>query len=300
MPKCKAKTIKGLSIACIILSALYMLAFVIGGVAIGALVEYYDPIMDSIKSNVSSGSYGFSYDLQSHSHVFDDPYYGYGYGYDYYDDIIDNAYLLPILQFGMIAIVVCFIMQAISLVAGIIMLINSSKPQKLGVAFGWGLAGAILSVLSGGIVQTVLFVLAIVFIYKDQQLYKSGQYPMPYAQVQPQPAPVPGNPAPVQPVPTQVPVQPAPGAYPAQPTPGTTPVVTAGGAPAATADQATAATASAQTNVDSANAAQGTDQESVQTMQTVDEIIDPAVTTETTEVVEVSESNDNADNKESL
>lgn len=173
MQKTRAKTIKGLSIANIILSGLYIVCFLIGIIVFSALVEYAEPIMDSIVSSSMSESYDpWTYSLHHNIpdyNSYDSSIYDYEYGVE-----------LLALTFKSLAFLMAagLVMQAVSLAGAIIMLINSDKPQKLGMVFGWGIAGAIIAFLSGGVVQTVLFVLGTIFAYKDRQLYQNGQYPI--------------------------------------------------------------------------------------------------------------------------
>lgn len=199
MQQSRAKTIKGLSIGCIVLSAIYLLAFVIGGAALAAVASYSGPIADLAQSYSPSYSYGYSPGGHDYSFGYGSP-YDYDYSYSLYDDALDSQYLYLFAQLGIIFIVIGFVMQAVSLVSAIIVLLNASKPEKLGLAFGWGIAGAVISVFSGGIVQTVLFVLIVVFAYKDRQLYRNGQYPMPatVSYGAPEPIPVQPNVAPAE------------------------------------------------------------------------------------------------------
>lgn len=258
MQKVRAKTIKGLSIANVILSGLCIICFLIGIIVFSALVEYSEPIANSI-SYSSYGAYTSSYDLVSAHHD-----WSYNYGSPYYDFDFDeygfdtSAEVLA-LTFQMLVFVMVagLILQAVSLAAAIIMLINSDKPQKLGMVFGWGIAGAIIAFLSGGVVQTVLFVLATVFVYKDRQLYQKGLYPLNVAVQGPAPATA-GQPsaAPAStPVYTNAPVG-------AQPVPAPT-----------TAPVAGATQSAPQAAVTNANPMGS---ESAQTMQVADELLAPS------------------------
>lgn len=204
MQKVRAKTIKGLSIANVILSGLYIICFLIGIIVFSALAEYSEPIANSI-SYSSYGAYTSSYDLVSAHHD-----WGYSYGSPYSYDLdldeygfnTDAEVLALVFQMLVFLMVAGLILQAVSLAAAIIMLINSDKPQKLGMVFGWGIAGAIIAFLSGGVVQTVLFVLGTVFAYKDRQLYQKGLYPL---NVTAQ-GPIPANAGQPGPAPTATPV----------------------------------------------------------------------------------------------
>lgn len=259
MQKVRAKTIKGLSIANVILSGLCIIIFLIGIIVFSALAEYSEPIANSI-SYSSYGAYTSSYDLTAAHHDWGYSYgspYSYDFDLDEYGFDTDAEVLALAFQMLVFLMVAGLILQAVSLAAAIIMLINSDKPQKLGMVFGWGIAGAIIAFLSGGVVQTVLFVLAAVFAYKDRQLYQKGLYPLNVAAQGPAPAAA-GQPS-VAPASTPVYTNAPVGAQPA-PAPTTAPV-------------AGATQSAPQVAVKNANPMGS---ESAQTMQVADELLAPS------------------------
>ncbi len=105
--------------------------------------------------------------------------------------------------------------KVVCLVAGIIGLRSCTNPAKLGGAFGWSIAAAIVSFLVGGMISMVLFIVSAVFVsrvrkayaaapmgaygYQQPQQYQQYQQPQQYEQSQQ---------APQQPINQQVPPQP--------------------------------------------------------------------------------------------
>lgn len=164
------KTIQGLSIAAIVISALGILMLLIGFVVLGVLMNIYDSYAYDITNN-----YGY-YD----EYLYDDYYY-YDYDYPgYYDAGADYAIAMARYFYGALAIwgIACSIF---TLVAGIIGVRNAKRPKKLGLVFGWSIAGAIIGFLGTGIVVAIFFVIIAVFANKDKQLYAAGYYPAPQA-----------------------------------------------------------------------------------------------------------------------
>lgn len=274
MQNSRAKTIKGLSIACIILTALCMAAFIIATVVFAAMIQYYEPIMDYVGNSVSGSVYDFSSDHHGYSYGYGGSPYYYDYNFTDIDDV-DAQVVIFGLQFCIAIFVIGFIMQAFALVASIIMMVNSNKPEKLGLAFGWGIAGAILGGLSGGFVQMVLFIVAVVFIYKDRQMYLNGQYPV---TVNVQYGAPTGNPN--QPVQPGAPVDIYPNANTYQSAPQGAPVAQQP-APSSATVGATAAPVAAAATV-AAQPAAPMDAQSEQTLEVADELLAP---TEADEVI---------------
>lgn len=96
--------------------------------------------------------------------------------------------------------------KVVCLVAGIIALRNCNNPAKLGTAFGWSIAAAIVSFLVGGMISMVLFIVSAVFVSRVRRAYAAApmgaygyQQPQQYQQ---------GFQVPQQPVNQQVPPQP--------------------------------------------------------------------------------------------
>ncbi len=197
--------IKGLSIAVIVLAGIGILGTLIGALVIGALGS-------------ALGSMPIDYLDSAHHH-------GYTHGYDYYYGM-DNAEVLLILtSIGGFACAFALICCGVTLVAGIMGLRAAKDPSKLGVAFGWSIAGAVLAFLGCGIPSAVLLIIIAVFAYKDKNYYSLGgqqgygevqatySYGAPQPPAQPPIAPAP-QPAAVAsaPQPAVAPVAPVPSA----------------------------------------------------------------------------------------
>lgn len=201
-----SKAISGLSIAVIIISALTLACCIIGWI--------FTTMGGSIFNQVGPG-------------YIEDALREEGYGYGDYGSL-STSDITSLVNFGIMvggaAIIWEAAMCALSLVAGLMGLRNARNREKLGAVFGWNLAAAIGSLLSGRIITMVLLIIVTVFAYKDksapawQQPY--GQ-PMqqPYGQPvqqpygQPASAPIQQAATPAQPAPAQAaPVQAAPAA----------------------------------------------------------------------------------------
>ncbi len=189
MQKDHAKTIKGLSIACIAISAalivLYILSAILCGAA-GSFVDYY------------GAHHGGAFD-------FDHGYNGfYGDFYGDYDDATSYAIasglvglLVGICVFGAIG-------SAVTLVASIMTLRSSATISNYGKVFGWSIAGAIVGFFTSGVVLTVLFILIAVFSNMDKKAYAQGTL---MGSVSPAPTPVNRAYVPPTAVPTAAPEQ---------------------------------------------------------------------------------------------
>ena len=198
MQRNHAKSIKGMSIACIALSAVVICIFVacLAFLAVldGMIVDaYYDPYFDESflfdYYDEIFGMYGiggsiFGMDGGSGLAQSMSPYDYYGY-YDYSDDYA--AYQI-VAAFANIMLVCGIIAEVLVLVAGIVVLRNHCKPDKLNLVFGWSIAVAVLGFLGSGFIQGVLFVIIAVFANSDKKLYRAGLY---YAEVMPAGAPAP-------------------------------------------------------------------------------------------------------------
>lgn len=152
-----AKALKGLSIAIIVISALALAGCLIGmvftAVAGSAASAYMPEYLDSHYSN----GYSSSHELAQNA-----------------DDALALLTLASIVGVGMMGwVVLC---SVITLVAGIMGVRNCANPAKLGTVFGWGVAGAIIALLSGSFIVMVLCIIMAVFANKDKQLAESGLY----------------------------------------------------------------------------------------------------------------------------
>lgn len=195
MPNSDARMVRGLSIAVLVLSILAILGSLLALAVVGiGGVAVTDPsvIAEMERSGAVSGK------LNGHS--------------------LSGAEAagLAVLSLGVIAIGTGWLLicAVVSMVAGILGMRNYDKPEKLGAAFGWTIAAAVLAFLSGRIVTTVLLVVCAVYINKlrNPQVNPYGQpqpvYAQPYPQQpyqQPMPAPQPAPVAPQPPMPAQPP-----------------------------------------------------------------------------------------------
>lgn len=209
-----SKAISGLSIATIVIASISIVLCIVGLVFVGI-----------------GGSAFNEFGRESVNEIMNDPYYGYSYDMDELstDDIMALGNFGLIL--GGVGIVWEMVMLAVALVAGVLGLRASKDRSALGKAFGWGIAGAICSFLSGSIVTMVLLIIMAVYAYKDKNA-PVNTYGMPGAQpyagapvAQPAVAP--------QPIVTQPPAQPVaatpapqPQAQPIAQTPAQTPTPT--------------------------------------------------------------------------
>lgn len=169
MRNSRAKTIHGLSIAVVILSILGLIGSVLA-LAIFAIGGFaaFDP---TVQSSVSA-SLAVDPGLES--------------GLEYYDLSTSDAMgIVGILMgIGGIYMVWAIICSVISLVAGIVGMRNCDNIQKLGSAFGWAIAGAIVSFLYGNLVICILLIISAVCISKDRKESTAIPYGQPAAYTQ--------------------------------------------------------------------------------------------------------------------
>ena len=125
MPTSHARIVRGLSIATIVISALAILAVAVAAVFMGFLGSYLsDPaFLQSLM-----------YETDSYSSL-----------------TIDELSLVMSLGVGtiMVALVWSLVCSVVTLVGGIMDMRGASRPEKLGGAFGWAIAGAVASFLTG-------------------------------------------------------------------------------------------------------------------------------------------------------
>lgn len=210
-----AKVVRGLSIATVVISVLALLGVVVlfafSALSGSALAD--SSVMNQIMDQLNSDP--------------DFPYY-------VTQSDVSSIVALMVGLCGVLAVWV-LICSAIPLVAGILGIRNCSKPEKLGGAFGWAIAGAVVSLLMGNLITMVLLIISAVYI---NRVRKGGRVPYGYGQPAPagyapqapygqQPygqAPMQGQPAPYDQVPAQ-PTQPAAYGQPQQAAPYGQPVV---------------------------------------------------------------------------
>lgn len=182
-----ARTIRGLSIAVVILSVLsilgliFSLAFIgVGGAALGN---------EEVRG---AASYSLSMDPDS------------AYTMEQLGITEDDAFGMLGFLLGLGAVYVFWgiICSIVTLIAGIIGMRNYDKTDKLGKVFGWSIAGAVMAFLYGNIITLVLLIIAAVCASKDRKASTAIPYGQPasyYSAPQPYAAPQPPYGAPQQP-----------------------------------------------------------------------------------------------------
>ncbi len=149
MQNAHAGSIKGLSIAVIVLSAL--------GIIGAILVMVFSGVISAII-------------LDSGPELMNDMQYEYGssmhYSFDSDDAFFVSAIMMLIGGGLSIWVLICC---AAGLIAGIFGTLHAGNPAKLGFVMGWAIAGAILSFLGGNIITTVLLVIVAVFANSDKR-----------------------------------------------------------------------------------------------------------------------------------
>lgn len=182
-----ARTIRGLSIAVVILSVLsilgliFSLAFIgVGGAALGS---------EEVRG---AASYSLSMDPDS------------AYTMEQLGITEDDAFGMLGFLLGLGAVYVFWgiICSIVTLIAGIIGMRNYDKTDKLGKVFGWSIAGAVMAFLYGNIITLVLLIIAAVCASKDRKASTAIPYGQPasyYSAPQPYAAPQPPYGAPQQP-----------------------------------------------------------------------------------------------------
>ena len=211
------RVIRGLGIATIVLSSLGIAGGLVIALFMGiASTSLNDPaVVSALVSELqASGSSSSAFDGSS------------AYSYDFsgmtQDEAMEMAQASIMLMVGLsfgyvIAKVVC-------LVAGILALRASKNPAKLGGAFGWSIAAAVISVFVGGMISLVLFIILTVFASRARKAFtamggygyqppmpgQSYNQPMPNSQAPQQPQPLQQPQAPQQPQASQQPGQQVP------------------------------------------------------------------------------------------
>ncbi len=173
-----ANAIKGLSIAVIVFSALAIAGGLLGSIVLAAALPYVETASSSL---VQDSGY-----------------------YTYTEEAIVAQLMMGV---GGTMLIWAMICHVVVLIAGIFSLRNRSNAQKLGVVFGWSIAGAVISFLGGNLLTCVLLIIIAVFANKDKQMAAAAAAPVAPAQPAQPTAAVPVQPA--QPIAT-APVQPAP------------------------------------------------------------------------------------------
>lgn len=178
-----AKTVRGLSIAIVVLSAisiLFILVCFAGLAFVGTFAN--DPgFLSALNNELQSSAQSSSY--------FDDD-------YEYYAMLssMDASTLVhAFIGIGGVALGLLLACIVVSLVSGILGIKNCDRRAKLGMTFGWMIAGAVLSLLSGRFITMTLTIIAAVYVNK---LKKAPEQPVSPQGAQGYPGqPYPYNPA---------------------------------------------------------------------------------------------------------
>lgn len=173
-----SKTVRGLSIAIVVLAALGILG-VIAGFALIAIfgVAVNDPtVIAEIQNELNSTAY-------SSGNYFDDDYIYLG-GMDSGDILTMLNATVGISAFLLVLGLLCVVVQ---LIAGVIGIKSCADPTKFSKLFGWTIAGIVVSVLTCSVITLVLFIIVAVYVNKMKKLPPEAftQQQMGYAGTQP-------------------------------------------------------------------------------------------------------------------
>lgn len=203
-----SRVVRGVSIAAIVLSALGILGGLVVALFMGiASTSLNDPaVVNALVSELQSSSSSSAFDGSS-------AYSTYDYSGMTQDEAMAVASASIFIMVGLsLGYVLC---KVVCLVAGIIALRSCTNPVKLGGAFGWSIAAAIVSFLVGGMISMVLFIVSAVFVSRVRKAYAAApmgaygyQQPQQYQQYQQPQQYQQGQQAPQQPINQQVPPQP--------------------------------------------------------------------------------------------
>lgn len=173
-----SKTVRGLSIAIVVLAALGILG-VIAGFALIAIfgVAVNDPtVIAEIQNEFNSTAY-------SSGNYFDDDYIYLG-GMDSGSILTMLNATVGISAFLLVLGLLCVVVQ---LIAGVIGIKSCADPTKFSKLFGWTIAGIVVSVLTCSVITLVLFIIVAVYVNKMKKLPPEAftQQQMGYAGAQP-------------------------------------------------------------------------------------------------------------------
>lgn len=203
-----SRVVRGVSIAAIVLSALGILGGLVVALFMGiASTSLNDPaVVNALVSELQSSSSSSAFDGSS-------AYSTYDYSGMTQDEAMTVASASIFIMVGLsLGYVLC---KVVCLVAGIIALRSCTNPAKLGGAFGWSIAAAIVSFLVGGMISMVLFIVSAVFVSRVRKAYAAApmgaygyQQPQQHQQYQQPQQYQQGQQAPQQPINQQVSPQP--------------------------------------------------------------------------------------------
>ena len=175
-----SKTVRGLSIAIVVLAALGILG-VIAGFALIAIfgVAVNDPTVIAEIQNETNGT------AYSSGNYFDDDYIYLG-GMDSGSILAMLNATVGISAFLLVLGLLCVVVQ---LIAGVIGIKSCADPTKFSKLFGWTIAGIVVSVLTCSVITLVLFIIVAVYVNKMKKLPPEAftQQQMGHAGAQPTP-----------------------------------------------------------------------------------------------------------------
>ncbi|WP_297156192.1 hypothetical protein [uncultured Ellagibacter sp.] len=156
-----SKTVRGLSIAIVVLAALGILSIIVGFAFLAFFgVAANDPsLIAEIQNELNSAPY-------SSGNYFDDDYIYLG-GMSSSEIVMLLNTAIGASAFLLVLGLICVVVQLIAGIKGIKHCANPSKFSKL---FGWTIAGIVVSVLACGIISLVLFIIVAVYVNKMKKL----------------------------------------------------------------------------------------------------------------------------------
>ena len=173
-----SKTVRGLSIAIVVLAALGILSVIVGFAIIAIFgVAVNDPtVIAEIQNELNGTAY-------SSGNYFDDDYIYLG-GMDSGDILAMLNATVGISAFLLVMGLLCVVVQ---LIAGVIGIKSCADPSKFSKLFGWTIAGIVVSVLTCSVITLVLFIIVAVYVNKMKKLPPESfaQQQMGYAGAQP-------------------------------------------------------------------------------------------------------------------
>lgn len=173
-----SKTVRGLSIAIVVLAALGILSVIVGFAIIAIFgVAVNDPtVIAEIQNELNGTAY-------SSGNYFDDDYIYLG-GMDSGDILAMLNATVGISAFLLVMSLLCVVVQ---LIAGVIGIKSCADPSKFSKLFGWTIAGIVVSVLTCSVITLVLFIIVAVYVNKMKKLPLEAfaQQQMGYAGTQP-------------------------------------------------------------------------------------------------------------------
>ena len=173
-----SKTVRGLSIAIVVLAALGILSVIVGFAIIAIFgVAVNDPtVIAEIQNELNGTAY-------SSGNYFDDDYIYLG-GMDSGDILAMLNATVGISAFLLVMGLLCVVVQ---LIVGVIGIKSCADPSKFSKLFGWTIAGIVVSVLTCSVITLVLFIIVAVYVNKMKKLPPESfaQQQMGYAGAQP-------------------------------------------------------------------------------------------------------------------